>query len=249
MAFIVANNGCGKSIFISQTDPSKFIVFTVGAVMIAFSSATQDIIIDAYRIESAPQKAQGALSSMYISGYRIAMLVAGAGSLFLASYFGVEEYDVAVWKNVYLIMACFMSIGILTTLFSPEPSIKRANSIIKINDQLKFIFSFIVAITIFIIAYSKTNLPIDLNSPIKKFFFTFSKLLFGFIFSSLTIFFLIKVKIIPRKSAVNAYAKPVLDFMNRYGKVAILILLLIGLYRIRYSYGSSCKYFLFRKRI
>ena len=220
-------------IFISQTDPSKFIVLTaIGAVMIAFSSATQDIIIDAYRIESAPQKAQGALSSMYISGYRIAMLVAGAGSLFLASYFGVEEYDVSVWKNVYLIMACFMSIGILTTLFSPEPSIKRAKAIIKIKDQLKFIFSFIVAITIFIIAYSKTNLPIDLNSPIKKFIFTFSKLLFGFIFSSLTIFFLIKIKVIPRKSAVNAYAKPVLDFMNRYGKVAILILLLIGLYRI-----------------
>ena len=117
-------------IFISFTDPTKGLIFTaIGSVMIAFSSASQDIIIDAYRIESAPQKMQGALSSMYIAGYRIAMLVAGAGSLYLASYFGLEFYDTNVWKKVYLIMASLMLVGILTTLCSPEPNIKRKISL------------------------------------------------------------------------------------------------------------------------
>ena len=58
---------------------------------------------------------------MYIAGYRIAMLIAGAGSLYLASFFGLEVYDVNVWKKVYLIMALLMLIGVLTTLYSPEP--------------------------------------------------------------------------------------------------------------------------------
>ena len=102
-------------IFISLTDPSKFLVMTaIGSLLIAVSSATQDIVIDAYRIESGSQKVQGALSSMYIAGYRIAMLVAGAGSLYLASYFGTEVYNPKTWQNVYLVMACLMSIGLLT---------------------------------------------------------------------------------------------------------------------------------------
>ena len=143
-------------IFISQSDPSQMLIFTaVGAVLIAFSSATQDIIIDAYRIESAPQNHQGVLSSMYISGYRIAMLVAGAGSLYLASFFGVEEYNVNVWQKVYLIMAFLMLIGVFTTIFSPEPNIKRKESFIKFNDQIKFLVSFLVAISIFILVYSQ----------------------------------------------------------------------------------------------
>ena len=121
-------------IFISNTDPSKMLLMTaIGAVMVAFTSATQDIVIDAYRIESGSQKIQGILSSMYISGYRIAMLVAGAGSLYLASYFGSENYNAEVWKKVYMIMASLMAIGVLTTIFSPEPSIIRKNSLTKID--------------------------------------------------------------------------------------------------------------------
>ena len=64
------------------TDPKESLFFTALFITIlAFFSATQDILIDAFRIESAPQSLQGPLSSMYIAGYRIAMLVAGAGSL------------------------------------------------------------------------------------------------------------------------------------------------------------------------
>jgi MFS transporter, PAT family, beta-lactamase induction signal transducer AmpG len=220
-------------LFISQTDPSEMIIFTaIGAVLIAFSSATQDIVIDAYRIESASQKFQGVLSSMYISGYRIAMLVAGAGSLFLASYFGLEQYNVKVWQKVYIIMAGLMFIGVVTTMLSPEPNINRKNSIIKINDQLKFFFSFIFAISIFILSYSQISSQFEFNSPIKQFIFTFLKISFSLVLSSLSIYFLIKINLVSKKPASNAYVKPILEFINRYGKVAFLILLLIGLYRI-----------------
>ena len=65
----------------------------IAIVLIAFFSATQDIVIDAFRIESAPEKKQGPLSSMYLAGYRIAMIVSGAGSLWLASFLEVKTIN------------------------------------------------------------------------------------------------------------------------------------------------------------
>ena len=160
-------------IFISNTDPSMYLIATaIGAIMIAVSSATQDIVIDAYRIESASQQMQGALSSMYIAGYRVAMLIAGAGSLYLASFFESGDYNVEVWKKVYLIMAGLMLVGILTTIFSPEPKIKRKISLLTSNDQFRFLISFIFALFIFILTYSQLVPPLVLESPIQKFLFT-----------------------------------------------------------------------------
>ena len=220
-------------IFISLTDPSKFLVMTaIGSLLIAVSSATQDIVIDAYRIESGTQKVQGALSSMYITGYRIAMLVAGAGSLYLASYFGTETYNPKTWQNVYLIMACLMSIGILTTIFSPEPKIKRKSNLTYTNDQFRFLVSFFLALMVFIVVYSNFKNLLDINTPIEKFIFTMFRLFISFFASAVTIYILIKIKIIPKKSALNVYAKPILDFIQRYGKAALIILSLIALYRI-----------------
>jgi len=73
---------------------------SVFAVMLGFSAATQDIVIDAYRIESAAPNLQALMSSTYICGYRIGMLTAGAGALFLASYYGstAAQYDYA-WQS------------------------------------------------------------------------------------------------------------------------------------------------------
>jgi MFS transporter, PAT family, beta-lactamase induction signal transducer AmpG len=220
-------------IFISLTDPSKFLVMTaIGSLLIAVSSATQDIVIDAYRIESGSQKVQGALSSMYIAGYRIAMLVAGAGSLYLASYFGTEVYNPKTWQNVYLVMACLMSIGILTTIFSPEPKIKRKSNLTNTNDQFRFLVSFFLALMAFIVVYSNFKNLLDINTPLEKFIFTMFRLFISFFASAVTIYILIKIKIIPKKSALNVYAKPILDFIQRYGKAALIILSLIALYRI-----------------
>ena len=220
-------------IFISFTDPSKTLIFTaIGSVLIAFSSASQDIILDAYRIESAPQKMQGALSSMYIAGYRIAMLIAGAGSLYLASFFGVEVYDVNVWKKVYLIMAFLMLIGVLTTLYSPEPNVNRKISLLSLNDQLRFLISFFLAISMFIFTYSLLENPFNNNDPLIKFFYAVIRISLCFLSAGFLVYLLSKINFIKKNAASIAYINPITNFIERYGKTAVLILLLIGLYRI-----------------
>ena len=101
------------------------LVYMAGAaVLLGFSSATQDIVIDAYRIELAPPSMQSILSSIYVSGYRVGMIVAGAGALYLADYFGSTEtsYSYEAWRNTYYIMAGVMTLGILTTFASYEPT-------------------------------------------------------------------------------------------------------------------------------
>ena len=77
------------------------------AVVVAFSSATQDIAIDAYRPEIAEDKLQATLAASYMTGYRIAMLLASAGALFLAEWLGSSNlnYDRAAWTTTYLVFA------------------------------------------------------------------------------------------------------------------------------------------------
>lgn len=86
------------------------------AVLVAFCSATQDIVIDAYRIEAVIPKYQGAMAATYVFGYRLALLVAGAGALYLAEYLG--------WQVAYQLLAAAMLVGILTTLTISEPEHK-----------------------------------------------------------------------------------------------------------------------------
>lgn len=83
------------------------------ALLVAFSSATQDIAIDAYRIEAVAIDYQGAMSAAYIFGYRVALLAAGAGALYLAEYYS--------WPVAYLTMCALMGIGVLTVLLIREP--------------------------------------------------------------------------------------------------------------------------------
>ncbi len=94
------------------------------ALGVAFASATQDIALDAYRIESAPTREQPALAATYQTGYRLAMIWAGAGVLWLAARAqgGAVGYDNAAWQAAYLVMAGSMVLGVLTVLLSPEPT-------------------------------------------------------------------------------------------------------------------------------
>jgi PAT family beta-lactamase induction signal transducer AmpG len=219
-------------IFISFTDPKTSLICTaIAAIFIAFSSATQDIVLDAFRIESASKNLQGALSSMYLTGYRIAMIVAGAGSLWIASFLGTEIYNQKVWQQVYQIMALLMLFGVLTVFYSSEPKIKR-NIEKNSNQKIKFFIAFLVSLAGFILCYLYFKDLFDSKDPIINFLNEFIKIIFCFLTFSLIIFFLIKIKFLNKESAKNAYAKPVLDFLNRYGSKATSILLLIGLYRI-----------------
>lgn len=95
------------------------------ALAVAFGSATQDIALDAFRIESADADRQAALAATYQTGYRLAMIWAGAGVLWLAARSeasGVTGYQASAWHMAYLAMAASMAVGVLTVLLSPEPT-------------------------------------------------------------------------------------------------------------------------------
>lgn len=85
------------------------------ALLISFISATQDIVVDAYRTEILQEHEQGVGSALFVMGYRTAMLISGGLALILADRFG--------WTSTFLFIACLMLIGIFTTFFAPEPKL------------------------------------------------------------------------------------------------------------------------------
>lgn len=87
------------------------------ALLVAFFSASQDVVVDAYRTELLTKEEFGPAVSVFVVGYRLAMLTSGAGALVLADYYP--------WESVYSLMAIIMALGILCTLFAPEPTLKE----------------------------------------------------------------------------------------------------------------------------
>jgi PAT family beta-lactamase induction signal transducer AmpG len=111
-------------IAMSFNDPQVALAPVVwGALAVAFGSATQDIALDAFRIESADINRQAALAASYQTGYRLAMIWAGAGVLWIAA--GAQTvtsgYQHGAWHTAYLVMAASMGLGLVTVLLSPEP--------------------------------------------------------------------------------------------------------------------------------
>jgi PAT family beta-lactamase induction signal transducer AmpG len=101
-------------ILLSQVSAHQTGWIAVLACATAFSSATQDIVVDAYRIEAADNENQAAMSAMYILGYRVALLTSGAGALLIA--------DFGSWSLAYLSCGVMMGIGLITTLLVSEPT-------------------------------------------------------------------------------------------------------------------------------
>ncbi|WP_394131414.1 AmpG family muropeptide MFS transporter [Shewanella maritima] len=157
------------------------------ALLLAFASATQDIVIDAFRIESAPEKMQAALAAAYQVGYRGAMIMATAGALSIAAWIapGNEGYSLESWQTAYFVMALMMSVGIITTLCCKEPEVDTR----KADDA-----------------------EIELKKKFEQKYPTKVAAAFAWLYSASVV--------------------PFLDFFKRYGKSAILILLLISCYRI-----------------
>ncbi len=163
------------------SDPSISITAVIWfSLLTAIGSATQDIALDAFRIESAGTEDQGAMAATYQIGYRVAMLVASAGALFLADLFSSNSsgYDDTAWSVSYLIMAGLMLIGVITALLSPEPRVPSTS-----EEEIKL-----------------TNRA----SPLLRL----------------------------KRWLVNAGIMPFVDFVKRYKRQAILILVMISIYRI-----------------
>ena len=104
-------------------------ILALCGLLVAFSSATQDIAIDAYRIEIAEDRLQAALASTYIFGYRLALLVAGAGALYLAEYWS--------WTVSYQVMALLMGVGMVTVLVVREPLVNHFAAAADIAGQIE----------------------------------------------------------------------------------------------------------------
>lgn len=172
----------------SQSDPLQDLErLALFALLLAFASATQDIVIDAFRIESAPEKMQAALAAAYQVGYRSAMIVATAGALTIAAWVNPdsEAYNLDSWQTAYFIMALLMGVGLVTTLFAKEPIVdmQQANQA-ELELQQRF----------------SQRYPKHIAKA------------FAWLYS--------------------ASVLPFIDFFKRYGKSAILILVLISCYRI-----------------
>ncbi len=101
-------------------------MIALGALIVAAASATQDIVIDAFRVESLPENEQAAGAASYVAAYRVAMLVSSAGALFLVSGFQSIGFSrQGGWSASYMVMAAFVVVGVVTTLFAREPEKSR----------------------------------------------------------------------------------------------------------------------------
>ena len=129
------------------TDPRLALLPVVWcALAVAFGSATQDIALDAYRIESADVPRQAALAASYQTGYRMAMIWSGAGALWIAArsevtvtgaVAGAVNYQHGAWQTAYLAMAASMLLGVVTVLFSPEPAPRALSPARNLAEWLK----------------------------------------------------------------------------------------------------------------
>jgi PAT family beta-lactamase induction signal transducer AmpG len=110
-------------VFLGNIDPIAAPgLMALGALIVATASATQDIVIDAFRVESLDESEQAAGMASYVAGYRVAMLVSSAGLFFIVSGFQAYGFDKgAAWSAGYMTMAALGVIGIITTLLATEP--------------------------------------------------------------------------------------------------------------------------------
>jgi PAT family beta-lactamase induction signal transducer AmpG len=119
MATIVCLGLCDPAVSIA--------LITVGAVLVAAASATQDIIIDAFRIESLTESEQAAGMASYVAAYRIGSLIAGAGALLLVATFQAHGIaGNAAWRAGYVVMSILVLVGVLATLLATEPASSAA---------------------------------------------------------------------------------------------------------------------------
>ena len=179
---LLAQSGIASGLLLlAFTTPAQNLqLFAFFALIVAFSSATQDIVIDAYRIEAIDKEYQAAMAATYVLGYRVATLAAGAGALYIADFLD--------WTLAYIAMALLTSIGMITTLIIREPEHRIKTDTLLQEQQLVH--------------------RVEAVIPVKGILQTITDWLSAAVIS------------------------PFAEFFQRTGKYALLILLLIGCYRI-----------------
>ena len=215
------------------------------AVFLGFSSATQDIVIDAYRIEAVDETLQALMSASYVAGYRVGMFVAGAGALYLAAGLGTtkEAYVYSSWQLTYMAMACTMLVGVVTTLLIDEPQSHRESSFLNsTKDYLRFLVLFVCFATSIIYSYLLLSTDADAlrawlvslgtGFSMASFLSETLHLVGALAVAGVISWILMLLNITDRRALQETYVEPIAEFFGRYGKMAILVLLLIGFYRV-----------------
>lgn len=264
---LVAQAGIGLGLFaMSMTNPANHpIEMAFFALLVAFSSATQDISIDAFRIESAANEYQAAMSSTYILGYRIAVLVSFAGALYIA--------DQVSWHIAYLVMASLVSVGIITVLLIKEPeSSKNKQTLMpeslifahikKFPLPFKYVLSALIMVFLLcffaILLFFVCIFPLGLLQAIISSLFSVQFINLELFFkyhneviltllgiSALAVFALLLLRnharlALFRKWVFGAVIGPFVDFFYRFGiPVAAMVLTLIAIYRITDIFMAS----------
>jgi len=234
-------------VMMGSIDPQHGLTMVaIAAVALGFSSATQDILIDSYRIECASEDIQALLSSSYIAGYRIGMIVAGAGALYLAEYLGSSKnaYSYAAWQITYWVMACTMIVGVLTTLIVKEPlpeelSSKQPESKAypySTEEYVRFFLLFALSVAVLILSFrlfpAEALSTLLGNAPLHSFFISSLQLTCAISLAILAAVVSARSGIANKDMVSESYISPIIDFFKRYKKVAIWMLLLIGFYRV-----------------
>lgn len=229
--------------FMALSNPEYSLWLTAGAaISLGFAAATQDIVIDAYRIESADSYLQSILSSAYIAGYRGGMLLGGAGALLISDFLGGGDYSPLSWSIAYLSMAVAMLAGVLTTLSISEPNTELSREANSSSENLRLLAGFIVCAASFACAFFFLGAELDGFKPV-LFDFLNNKALAGFLVETCRMFLsiacafivvklVVKANVVPAYIIQRSYVDPIKDFFDRYGKGAMMILGLIALYRL-----------------
>jgi MFS transporter, PAT family, beta-lactamase induction signal transducer AmpG len=127
-------------LLLALTDPARSPLFVaLGALLVAAMSSTQDIVVDAFRVESLPESEQAAGMASYVAAYRIGMLVSTAGALFMVSAFeSTGLVRASAWMWGYVVMAALVLIGTVTALFATEPE-QSARADAATRDETAFV--------------------------------------------------------------------------------------------------------------
>ena len=220
---------------IDPARPGALPQMALAAVLLGFSSATQDIVIDAYRIEIAPHDAamQAATAASYTAGYRCGMILSGAGALLLAGFFGSTAlvYHYPAWRTTYLIMAALMGIGIATTLLVREPPAVARATPRPPGDNLRLLALFAVAVAALIAAYRALDALPAANGGVLALLRETLRLAGGLAAAASAGMLLVRTGLVRRELAWQTWLEPLADFFRRYGRAALLLLALVGLYR------------------
>lgn len=218
-------------ILMAMTDPAKDLSgMVVAVVLLGFASASQDIVIDAYRIEAVKEEYQAAMSAMYIAGYRLGMLMSGAVALYIAAYFGSEhEYIYSSWRITYLCMAATMLVGVVTTLLISEPEASKSTKtyLHDLSDYLRFFVLFLSLTASFVFAFIQLD-----DMFFSGFWSEATRLLLSLLVALAAAKLLMMFDVVKSELVDVTYIDPVKDFFRRYGGIALLILLLVGFYRV-----------------